>query len=185
MKKIILTTSVIFFVISVSFSQKTTTEVKKVKPTSTEEEVKKVKTDKKAPEITFEKTTYDYGTIEKGSDGTCEFVFKNTGKQPLILNNCKSSCGCTVPKWPKEPIKKKQKGVIKVKYNTNRVGNFAKSVTVYSNAKNSPVRLTIKGKVKNPEGVQKEPVRIKKETIPVKKQTAPFKEKTILDKEVK
>ena len=180
MKKIILSILIIFIARSASFSQKTTTGVKKVKPTSTEE-VKKAKTDKKAPEIIFEKTTYDYGTIEKGSDGICEFVFKNTGKQPLILNNCKSSCGCTVTKWPKEPIKKKQTGVIKVKYNTNRVGNFAKSVTVYSNAKNSPVRLTIKGKVKKPVGVQKDPVRIKKETIPVKKQTAPFKEKTILD----
>ncbi|NOZ45516.1 MAG: DUF1573 domain-containing protein [Chlorobi bacterium] len=102
---------------------------------------------KKAPVITFEETTHDYGTIEKGSDGTCEFVFTNTGKEPLVLSNVRSSCGCTVPSWPKEPLKKKKSSVIKVKYNTNRIGIISKTITVYSNAKNSPVRLKIVGKV--------------------------------------
>jgi len=103
--------------------------------------------DKKAPEIAFEKLIHDYGTIEKGANGVCEFVFTNTGKEPLILSNVRSSCGCTVPSWPKEPIKKKKSAVIKVKYNTNRVGTISKSITVYSNAKNSPIRLKITGKV--------------------------------------
>lgn len=97
--------------------------------------------------IMFEKTTYDYGNIPQKGDGTCEFVFKNTGKAPLILSNVKSSCGCTVPEWPKKPIMPKKTGVIKVKYNTARLGNFQKSITVFSNAKNSPVVLSIKGKV--------------------------------------
>ncbi|GAB4277876.1 MAG: hypothetical protein Kow0068_01210 [Marinilabiliales bacterium] len=95
----------------------------------------------------FEKTTYDYGTIPLKSDGTCEFVFKNTGKSPLILSNVKSSCGCTVPSWPKEPIPPKGSGKIVVKYNTTRQGAFQKSITVFSNAKNSPNVLVIKGKV--------------------------------------
>ncbi len=53
---------------------------------------KKVKT----PEITFEKLVHDYGQINQGENGECEFVFKNTGKAELILTNCRSSCGCTV-----------------------------------------------------------------------------------------
>lgn len=105
------------------------------------------KENKNAPEISFDKLVHDYGTIEKGADGMCEFVFTNIGKEPLILENVRSSCGCTVPSWPKEPVKKKKSGTIKVKYNTNRVGTISKSVTVYSNAKNSPIRLKITGKV--------------------------------------
>ncbi len=97
--------------------------------------------------ITFEKTTHDFGIIEKGSKAVYGFKFKNTGKNPLTLTNVKSSCGCTTPYWPKEPVKKRKEGLIKVKYNTNAVGSFSKSVTVYSNATNSPVVLRIKGKV--------------------------------------
>jgi hypothetical protein len=99
------------------------------------------------PEIIFENPIYDYGTIPLNSAGECEFVFKNTGKTPLILSNVQSSCGCTVPSWPKEPVAMNTKGVIKVKYNTNRSGSFQKTITVSSNAKNSPIVLTIKGTV--------------------------------------
>jgi hypothetical protein len=95
--------------------------------------------------IAFEKTVNDYGTIQQGSDGTCEFRFTNQGKTPLILQNVTASCGCTVPSWTREPVEPGKQGVISVKYNTNLVGTFAKSVTVISNAKNSPVVLTIKG----------------------------------------
>ena len=90
---------------------------------------------------------YDYGTIDQGDDGKCEFVFKNTGKNPLVLSNVRPSCGCTVPKWSKEPIKGGDKSSIEVKYNTKRVGSFSKSITVHSNAANSPVVLKIKGNV--------------------------------------
>ena len=76
----------------------------------------------KEPEITFESLVHDYGEIMQGDNGTCEFVFKNTGKADLILTNCRSSCGCTVPEWPKDPIAPGKKAVIKVKYNTNRIG---------------------------------------------------------------
>lgn len=103
--------------------------------------------DKKQPQIAFKEKTHDYGTIEWDGDGLHEFEFENTGEQPLILNNVSSSCGCTVPKWPREPINAGEKGTIKVVYNTKRTGTFSKSVTVYSNAQNSPVVLKIKGKV--------------------------------------
>lgn len=97
--------------------------------------------------ISFEKTVHEYGTIEQGSDGGAEFVFTNSGKTPLVLSNVRASCGCTVPTWPKEPILPGAKSSIKVVYNTNLVGNFHKSITVNSNAKNSEVVLSIKGNV--------------------------------------
>lgn len=103
--------------------------------------------DKDSPVMEFEETVHDYGTIPYKGDGNCEFEFKNKGKEPLVLTNVRSSCGCTTPNWTREPVKKNKKGSIKVKYNTAIVGNFTKSITVYSNAKNSPIRLTIKGKV--------------------------------------
>lgn len=97
--------------------------------------------------IVFEKLEHDYGTIERGADGTCEFIFTNKGESPLILNNVRATCGCTVPEWPREPIAPGAKGIIKVRYNTNITGTFNKSVTVFSNAVNKTVMLRIKGKV--------------------------------------
>jgi hypothetical protein len=102
---------------------------------------------KNAPTINFEKTTHDYGTVVKGGDGVCEFKFKNTGVEPLILSNVTSSCGCTVPEWPREPILKGKSNIIKVKYDTNRVGPINKTVTVTSNASNTSVQLHIIGTV--------------------------------------
>jgi hypothetical protein len=97
--------------------------------------------------INFTETVHDYGTIDQGSDGSYEFKFINDGKSPLILNNVRSSCGCTVPSWTKEPVQPGKEGSIKVKYNTAIAGAFNKSVTVNSNAKNSSVVLQIKGNV--------------------------------------
>lgn len=104
-------------------------------------------------EMTFkEDLTFDYGKIKQNSEGTHEFVFKNSGNDPLIITNVKSSCGCTVPTYPKEPVKKGNKGNIHVKYDTKRIGVFNKTITVYSNAKNSPIKLRIKGEVFREEG---------------------------------
>jgi Protein of unknown function (DUF1573) len=102
---------------------------------------------KNAPKIEFENQVHDFGTILQGGDGNYEFVFTNTGKEPLILNNVKSSCGCTKPEWSAEPVKHGEKAVIKVGYNTHLVGPFTKTITVFSNASNSTVTLTIKGTV--------------------------------------
>lgn len=97
--------------------------------------------------IVFVKTVYDYGTITQGSDGSCEFKFTNKGKTPLTLSNVQTSCGCTIPEWPKQPIPAGETGIIKVKYDTNRLGTFNRTITVSSNAKNSSVMLSIKGNV--------------------------------------
>jgi len=101
--------------------------------------------------IEFDKTNHDYGELDFGSDGICEFKFTNTGKEPLVLTNVKSSCGCTIPEWPKEPVGSGESASIKVRYDTHRVGTFTKSITVYSNADNSPKRIFIKGRVNQAE----------------------------------
>ena len=98
--------------------------------------------------IVFETETIDYGTIEHNADGQREFVFTNNGTKPLIISNTQGSCGCTVPTTPKEPIAPGAKGIIGVKYATDRVGAFTKSVTVTSNAEGQATKvLTIKGTV--------------------------------------
>ncbi|MCM1168836.1 MAG: DUF1573 domain-containing protein [Bacteroides sp.] len=99
------------------------------------------------PGIKFEKTVHDYGTIEQGANGNCEFVFENNGTEPLILSDVRSSCGCTVPSWPREPIMPGKKSAIKVHYDTNRIGGISKSITVSTNGNPDRVVLSIRGTV--------------------------------------
>ena len=100
--------------------------------------------------IQFAEKVINYGKIEKGANGTRVFKFKNEGTEPLVLNSVRASCGCTTPRWTREPIAPGAGGNITVKYDTNRMGNFHKTVTVNSNATNKTVVLTIKGQVMNP-----------------------------------
>ena len=109
-----------------------------------------------AQEFKFEEETIDYGKIEKASNGERTFVFTNTGDQPLIIEKIKSSCGCTVPKKPSEPVMPGEKGEIKVSYDTKRVGGFSKSITITSNAKNAVKVIKIKGFVNKEISLEKE-----------------------------
>lgn len=104
----------------------------------------------KVAKIEFKDTTIDYGTINKGDDGVRTFVFTNTGDAPLIISKVNSSCGCTVPKKPTEPIMPGQTGEIEVKYDTQRVMPIRKTITVLSNAETPTVALKIKGVVIDP-----------------------------------
>ncbi len=106
----------------------------------------------KAAKIVFKSETVDYGEIEKGSDGMRVFEFTNTGDAPLIISKVSSTCGCTIPKKPEDPILPGKTGQIQVKYDTNRVGPIRKAITVISNADTPTVVLKIKGEVKAPEG---------------------------------
>ena len=94
--------------------------------------------------------TIDYGTVTKEADnGQRTFEFKNTGNQPLMITNVQSTCGCTVPSFPKEPIMPGKMGKIDVKYNM-APGPIRKTITVESNASNydgGKVPLKIKGEV--------------------------------------
>jgi opacity protein-like surface antigen len=99
------------------------------------------------PILTFETETIDYGTIEYGSDGNREFKFRNTGKEPLIITNVIKGCGCTTPTLPKEPVKPGETAVLKVHYDTKRVGAFDKVLTVESNSITPQKVIHIKGNV--------------------------------------
>ncbi|KAA2215987.1 MULTISPECIES: DUF1573 domain-containing protein [Maribacter] len=107
-----------------------------------------------AAKIEFKEETVDYGEIEKGSDGVRVFEFTNTGNSPLIISDVRSSCGCTIPKKPEDPIMPGKTGEIQVKYDTNRVGPIRKAITVTSNAETPTKILKIKGEVKAPSGTK-------------------------------
>jgi hypothetical protein len=97
--------------------------------------------------IEFKVTEHDFGTFQQGGDGSFDFEFTNTGAEPLVLTNVRSSCGCTIPSWPHDPIPPKGKEAIKVKYDTQRIGKFNKTITVTSNAGEEPIVLKISGEV--------------------------------------
>ncbi len=95
----------------------------------------------------FQEKTIDYGVIKKNADGAREFTFKNVGQAPIIITKVKASCGCTVPTKPAKAIMPGEKAVIKVSYDTKRLGAFSKTITVSSNAKQKQYVLHIKGTV--------------------------------------
>lgn len=101
----------------------------------------------KSAKIEFKATEIDYGEIEKGSNGIRVFQFTNTGNVPLVISKVHSSCGCTIPKKPEDPVLPGETGEIEVKYDTNRVGPIRKTITVVSNADTPTVGLKIKGKI--------------------------------------
>ncbi|MCD6013651.1 MAG: hypothetical protein K0Q79_3513 [Flavipsychrobacter sp.] len=97
----------------------------------------------------FKEETHDYGEVLEGPLAECEFTFKNTGKKPIVITEAHGSCGCTVPKWPTEPILPGKTGTIRVSYNTQgRQGPIMKDITINSNAKQQPMVLHIRGNVK-------------------------------------
>ncbi len=103
------------------------------------------------PVITFEETEHDFGKILEGETVNVAFPFTNTGKSDLILAEVTSSCGCTVPSYPKTPIRPGGKGEIKVAFNSNgRKGFQSKTVLVASNTQPNTTLLRIKAQVVNP-----------------------------------
>lgn len=101
------------------------------------------------PKISFQEQQYDFGKF-KEVDGkvTYSFEFVNTGGSDLIVQNVTASCGCTAPKWTREPVPPGGKGFVAVTYNpAGRPGAFRKYITVASNSNPGNVRLTIIGEV--------------------------------------
>lgn len=104
--------------------------------------------EKSQAEIRFEKLTHDFGTFPDSSPKvTCVFNFTNVGTLPLVINQAIASCGCTVPEYPKTPIKPGEKGQIKVTYNGagKFPGHFKKSITVRTNGAVEMTRLYVEG----------------------------------------
>jgi hypothetical protein len=115
--------------------------------------------DPNAPDMKFDSETIDFGTIDYDANGVREFKFTNVGKSPLTITAVTAECGCTTTTidgkqgWPSEPILPGKSGVIKIKYDTKRVGRFEKNVTITSNAKFATKKLKIKGEIKpKPDG---------------------------------
>lgn len=102
--------------------------------------------------ITFEHKEHDFGVVEEGKVASFNFVFKNSGSQPITLKDVKASCGCTTPNWPKEAIQPGKSSQIEVQYNSQgRPGPFSKSITVTYDSVSAPIVLMIKGNVKHVE----------------------------------
>ncbi len=115
-----------------------------------------------AGKFKFVEETHDFGEVPEGPLAEWDFEFKNVGKEPIIIQEAHGSCGCTVPKWPQEPILPGKKGVIHVAYTSaGRPGPINKDVTINSNAQQSPMVLHIRGTVK-PKPVEAVPADSKK-----------------------
>jgi hypothetical protein len=98
--------------------------------------------------ITFDETQFNFGEIIQGQVVEHDFMFTNTGKNDLVIYDSKGSCGCTVPEWPKEPIKPGKKDKVHVKFDsTNKEGHQTKTVTLTCNTNPNQVTLQIVGDV--------------------------------------
>lgn len=149
MKKIISLMAVILATVSLTFAQDIKFELYQgEKAGATDLATADEQSGAKIAQTGTDATNWDYGTIEQASTGVRFFKFKNTGTAPLVISAAKGSCGCTVPSYPKEPIMPGESGYIKVKYDTKRVGQYTKYVTLTTNAtSNTTTRLKINGLV--------------------------------------
>ena len=144
MKKILTLGLLLVLGVTASNAQETSKAAKKIKAKTASVSTPKVE----GAGMMFATETIDYGNIAYNSDGKREFVFTNNGNKPLIITNAQSTCGCTIPNYPREPIAPGAKGVIGVKYDTSRAGQaFNKTITLTTNAAQPTKTLTIKGNV--------------------------------------
>lgn len=103
-------------------------------------------TSNKEPIISFDKKTWDFGTIIDGEVVEHTFRFTNTGTSNLVISSASASCGCTIPNWPKEPIAPGEKGEIKVEFNSNgKKDMVTKDITILANT--NPVKTILQIKV--------------------------------------
>lgn len=105
-----------------------------------------------APVMTFEKDAHDFGKIIQGEKVSYKFKFTNTGSSDLLITDAKGSCGCTVPEYPKTPVKPGDSGVIDVVFDsTGKDGQQNKKVTITANTVPGTVTLAINGMIEVPE----------------------------------
>ena len=100
------------------------------------------------PRMAFEKSTYDFGTVGEGQMVTHSFEFTNEGTVPLLISSARSTCGCTVPEWPKEAIEPGGSAAISVRFNTKyRSGRQTKPITIIANTYPSVNQVFLTGTV--------------------------------------
>jgi hypothetical protein len=103
--------------------------------------------DNQKPEFKFNEEKHDFGKIPQGKPVTTMFEFTNVGEQPLILAAVQPSCGCTIAEFTKTPVKKGEKGSIKITYNAAVIAPFTKPITITSNAATPTKIISIIGEV--------------------------------------
>lgn len=101
------------------------------------------------PVITYEESEFDFGQVDEGAIVEHKFKFRNTGKTPLLIQKARSSCGCTIPEWPEEPIPPGGTGEINAKFNTEgKPGEQSKQIRVTANTYPGETKVTLKGYVR-------------------------------------
>lgn len=115
----------------------------------------------KFPVMAFEESVYDFGTIEQGAPQEHVFKFTNTGDSDLIIVDAKSSCGCTVPEYPKTPVAPGESGELLVKFNGSGKNQVSKTVTITANTQSGKETLSIKAFVNAKEGAtESSPIKV-------------------------
>jgi len=104
-----------------------------------------------SPNLIFKHYDYNFGSLDYNESAEHEFIVKNLSDSVLIITNVKAKCGCAAMHWTKSPIKKNRKGSITVSYDTTIIGKFSKSIYVFTNLSNQPIKLLIQGNVKQSE----------------------------------
>ena len=105
--------------------------------------------------MSFEQEDFDFGEVEEGAIVEHTFVFTNTGNQPLLINNARSTCGCTVPEWPKDPIPPGERGNISVRFNTeNKTQKQVKPITIMANTYPAANKVYLRGIVKSKSAIK-------------------------------
>jgi len=116
-------------------------------PKSAKEETSE--SENKKPEFQFENEQHDFGTVKQGEEVSYAFKFKNEGNKALVISDASASCGCTVPHYPKKPVKTGASGTIEVVFDSEgKSGKFNKSVTLLANTQPKKKKLNIKGEIK-------------------------------------
>lgn len=104
------------------------------------------------PEIKFNEEVFDFGKITQGEKVSHSFIFKNIGSKNLIISGANGSCGCTVPEWPKEPIKAGAEGKVNVVFSSEgKSGLQEKTVTLVTNCEPATRIIKIKAEIIVPE----------------------------------
>lgn len=106
------------------------------------------KADDRQAQITFTEKEFNFEEVKEGEIVEHIFTFKNTGDYPLMLQDIRTTCGCTAPQWTKEPIAPNETGKIIIRFNSHKkAGQQRKIITVISNAANSSEKLVLYGTV--------------------------------------
>ena len=148
-------TLILFFTTTAQASVKPVKELKSISQAKQNNEIKQeaaaVSDTTVKDAIELKETEFDFGKIPQGKPVTHIFLFTNTGKTPLTLDNVQASCGCTTPEWDKTAVAPGETSKITVGYNAANEGTFTKSITISYNG-NQTKQINIKGEVwKTPE----------------------------------